>query len=262
MTTVDILGLLVPVTYLVMLAIEAFIPAREFPPIRAWRFIGLGFLILTGILATTVPLLIPVDWLAEHRLIDGSPLGVIGGAVVGYAAVSLASYVWHRSAHTFPIMWRTFHQIHHSPQRVDMSGSLLFHPLETAVFMTISVVTSTLVLGLDPLAAALTGYIASFYGLFQHMNIRTPHWLGYLIQRPEAHCIHHQRDVHNYNFGDLPIWDILLGTFRNPRSFAGEVGFDAPATARLGAMLAFVDVNKPIAGARSLGRKPTAPIAA
>ncbi|HZF35244.1 MAG TPA: sterol desaturase family protein [Candidatus Angelobacter sp.] len=262
MTAVDILGLLVPVTYLAMLAIEAVAPARQFPPIRAWRLTGIAFLILSGVLATTVPLLIPVDWLAAHRLIDGTPLGVVGGAVVGYAGVSLISYAWHRSAHTFPLMWRTFHQIHHSPQRVDISGSMLFHPLETAVFMTISIVTSTLILGLDPLAAALTGYIANFYGLFQHMNIRTPHWLGYLIQRPEAHCIHHQRDVHNYNFGDLPIWDMLLGTFRNPRNFAGEVGFDAPATGRLGAMLAFVDVNKPIAGAGSLGRKPTVRAAA
>ena len=83
---------------------------------------------------------------------------------------------------------------------------------------------TTLVLGLDPVAAALTGYIAAFYGYFQHMNIRTPRWLGYLIQRPEAHCIHHQRDVHAYNYGDLPVWDMLFGTFRNPASFEGAVG--------------------------------------
>jgi sterol desaturase/sphingolipid hydroxylase (fatty acid hydroxylase superfamily) len=86
------------------------------------------------------------------------------------------------------------------------------------------------------------------------MNIRTPRWLGYLIQRPEAHCIHHQRDVHAYNYGDLPIWDILFGTFRNPRRFQGEVGFDKPATNRFGAMLGFVDVNEPVAGPGTLGR--------
>ncbi len=75
---------------------------------------------------------------------------------------------------------------------------------------------TTLVLGLDPVAAAATGYIAAFYGYFQHMNIRTPRWLGFIIQRPEAHCVHHQRDVHAYNYGDLPVWDMLFGTFRNP----------------------------------------------
>jgi len=115
-------------------------------------------------------------------------------------------------------------------------------------------VVTTLVLGLDPAAAALTGYIAAFYGYFQHMNIRTPRWLGYFIQRPEAHCIHHQRDVHAFNYGDLPVWDMLFGTYRNPSAFQGAVGFDTPATDRLGAMLAFVDVNEPVAGPASLGR--------
>lgn len=161
---------------------------------------------MQGLLATLTPLVIPEHWLAQHRLMNLESLGVIGGAVLGYAVVSFASYGWHRSAHTFPLMWGLFHQIHHSPQRVDISGALLFHPLETVVFLLIGTVTTTLVLGLDPVAAALTGYIAAFYGYFQHMNIRTPQWLGYLIQRPEAHCIHHARDVHAYNYGDLPVW--------------------------------------------------------
>ena len=151
-------------------------------------------------------------------------------------------------------MWRLFHQIHHAPQRVDMSGAALFHPFESIVFFALAAVITTLMLGLDPVAAALTGYIAAFYGYFQHMNVRTPQWLGYLIQRPEAHCVHHQRDVHAYNYGDLPIWDILLGTFRNPATFEGDTGFDQPASGRLVAMLAFVDVNEQAAGADTLGR--------
>ncbi|NOJ44259.1 hypothetical protein [Bradyrhizobium australiense] len=42
--------------------------------------------------------------------------------------------------------------------------------------------------------------------------------------------------MHAYNYGDPPIWAILFGTFRNPASFEGAVGFDQPAN-RLGAML-------------------------
>lgn len=258
MSAVDLFGLLIPVTFLVMLGIEALLPARQFPPIRLWRLKGIAFLLVAGILASTVPLLIPEDWLARHRLMDLTGLGVIGGAAVGYLAVSLVSYVWHRSAHTFPVMWRLFHQIHHSPQRMDMSGANLFHPLELSAFILIGTLTTTLLLGLDPVAAALTGYIAQFYAYFQHMNLRTPAWLGYVIQRPEAHCLHHQRDVHAWNYGDLPIWDIMLGTWRNPKDFEGAVGFDKPATGRFGAMLAFADVNAPASGPNSLGRKPGA----
>ena len=215
---------------------------------------GFAFLTVQGLLATLTPLLIPEHWLQAHRLINLESLGVIGGAALGYAVVSLISYAWHRSAHTFPLMWRLFHQIHHSPQRMDMSGAALFHPFETVAFLLIGALTTTLILGLDPVAAALTGYIAAFYGYFQHMNIRTPRWLGYVIQRPEAHCIHHQRDVHAYNYGDLPVWDMLFGTFRNPDGFAGDVGFEKPATDRFGAMLGLVDVNEPVAGPGTLGR--------
>ncbi len=43
----------------------------------------------------------------------------------------------------------------------------------------------------------------------------------------------------------LPPWDILFGTFRNPKQFLGECGFEDGPDRRLGAMLAFDDVNAP-----------------
>jgi hypothetical protein len=52
---------------------------------------------------------------------------------------------------------------------------------------------------------------------------------------------------------------MLFGTFRNPAGFEGEVGFDQPATKRLGAMLGFVDVNEAVAGPDTLGRKVSRP---
>jgi len=254
MSAIDLLGLLIPLTYLAMLAIEACFPARIFPAARGWRWLGLGFFLLFGLITTETPLLLPQNWLARYRLLDGTGLGVIGGAVLGYAVLSFISFLWHRSVHEFGPLWRGFHQIHHSPHRVDMAGAALFHPLEMAVFALQSVIATTIILGLDPLAAALTGYVASFYSFFQHLNIRTPRWLGYVIQRPESHCIHHQRGVHAFNYADLPVWDMLCGSFRNPAAFEGDVGFDAPANQRLGAMLAFVDVNAPLEGPNSLGR--------
>src|SRR5689334_10071473 len=108
MSAVNLFGLLIPVTFLAMLGIEALFPARSFPVIRFWRWQGMAFLLVAGFLASTVPLLIPEDWLARHRVMDLSGLGVIGGAALGYLVVSFISYIWHRSAHTFPLMWRLF----------------------------------------------------------------------------------------------------------------------------------------------------------
>ena len=253
MEAVDIVGLLVPVTYLAMLAVEKWRPARQFPERRGRTWLGIAFLVLIGVVSTVVPLLVPEPWLADHRWMDGTKLGVVGGTVAGYVVLSGVMYVYHRTAHSVDWIWRLTHQIHHSPQRVDISGSVLFHPVEMVIQVLLQLFATLVVLGLDPLAAALTGYVAAFYGMFQHWNVNTPRWLGYIIQRPEAHCEHHRKGVHAYNYGDLPIWDLMLGTFRNPAKFEGECGFEAPADRRVGAMLAFRDVNEPMYGQSSRG---------
>ncbi|MGB7653889.1 MAG: sterol desaturase family protein, partial [Novosphingobium sp.] len=171
-------------------------------------------------------------------------------------------YAWHRMVHNAPLLWRAFHQIHHSPNRVDIPGSVLFHPTEITLQVLLQLFVTVIVLGLDPLAAALVGYVAAFYGMFQHWNVRTPQWLGVLIQRPEAHCVHHRMGSHSFNYGDFPLWDILLGTFRNPAEFRGECGFENGADRKLMQMLAFVDVNEEAYGGGSLGqpRNPQPPI--
>ncbi|MBI5716803.1 MAG: sterol desaturase family protein [Burkholderiales bacterium] len=250
---IDLIGLAVPVTFFVMLAIEKWRPARAFPERRGWTWLGVGFLLLMGVVGTVVPGLADAQWLAAHRWLDGSGLGVPGGTVVGYAVLSGVMYAVHRSLHKVPLLWRVTHQLHHSPQRIDIPGSVLFHPVEMVLQVLLQLFVTLIVLGLDPVAAALTGYVAAFYGLFQHWNVHTPRWLGVLIQRPEAHCEHHRLGVHAYNYGDLPIWDMLLGTFRNPATFEGRCGFESPADRRLGAMLGFRDVNAVLYGAGSRG---------
>ncbi len=85
--------------------------------------------------------------------------------------------------------------------------------------------------------------VAAFCGFFQHWNVRTPRWLGYLVQRPESHCVHHQYGVHAWNYSDLPVRDMLFGTFRNPATWEGRAGFDEDASRRAFAMLVFRDVQ-------------------
>jgi sterol desaturase/sphingolipid hydroxylase (fatty acid hydroxylase superfamily) len=220
---------------------------------------GAGFFVMIAIISSIVPLIVPRAWFVEHRLIDGSWLGVAGGTIAGYVLLTFFAYWWHRSVHRFDPLWRLFHQIHHAPHRMDIAGANLVHPLEAIVFTLMNMAVLSLVLGLEPLAVALVGYFSTFAAFFQHWNVRTPQWLGYVIQRPESHCIHHQRGVHGFNYGDLPLWDLLFGTFRNPRDFAGEVGFDSPADRRFARMLAFADVNAPAQGKGSRGVSEASP---
>lgn len=251
--------LLTPVTYFAMLGAERAWPARDFPERSGWQWLGIAFLVISMAIGNALPLFLPVEWMAEHRWLDGTQLGVVGGALVGFLVLESFIYVWHRASHTFGFMWRAFHQIHHSPQRIDVPGSVLFHPTELVAYTLIVLFVTVIVLGLDPLAAAITGYLLTFASTFQHWNVRTPQWLGYILQRPESHCVHHRKGVHYYNFADLPIYDMLFGTFRNPKQYLGECGFEGDADRQIGTMLAFGDVNTTLYGPGSRGARPAAP---
>ncbi len=251
----DVLGPAVPLLFFAMMAVEALIPARRFPTLRLWRLAGVAFMVMMGVLGAAAPLLLAPGWVAAHRVLDLSRMGVAGGAIAGFLALSFVNCLYHRACHRFSPLWRVFHQLHHSPARVDMAGAALFHPLDGLVYSLTPLIIGGLLLGLDPRAAAIAGFAVVFCGFFQHWNVRTPRWLGYLVQRPESHCVHHEYGVHASNYSDFPLWDILFGTFRNPDRWEGRAGFDPPASRRIGAMLLFHDVSTD----RRLHKTTTAP---
>ena len=100
-----------------------------------------------------------------------------------------------------------------------------------------------MIVGLSAQAVTVFLFVTMFLGIFQHTNIKTPQWLGYLVQRPESHTIHHGKGLHRYNYSDLPIFDILFGTFRNPKSYEMDTGFYDGASAKVVDMLLWKDVS-------------------
>lgn len=238
----DPISLLIYSLFAVFALWELLRPARSFPRRPWWHLRGLLFFVYAMYLGGVVPLIWD-GWLSEHSLIDARGLGHVGGAVVGLLVLQLVLYVWHRSVHEFDFLWRWSHQMHHSAERVDLFGAFLFHPMDIVGLSLVSSVSLVWILGLTVPAAIGAMVFTMFMTIFQHSNIRTPHWLGYLVQRPEAHCIHHERGVHAYNYADLPVVDMIFGTFRNPRTFEGEVGFYQGASARLLPMLFGRDVG-------------------
>jgi sterol desaturase/sphingolipid hydroxylase (fatty acid hydroxylase superfamily) len=229
-------------------------PARRFPPIPWWNTLGFSLFFYVAFLNTIVLAILPTDWLAAHKLLDLSPLGLVPGILIGHLVTTLAMYLWHRATHEVDVLWRCFHQIHHSPRHLNVYVAGVTHPLDLSIYIALPFVVGLFVLGIDPVAALMVGNIGAFNAFLQHANLRTPRWLALFFQRPEAHCVHHQRGLHRYNYSDLPLWDVLFGTFRNPATWEGETGFDPPADRRYLAMLAFVDVNAPIIGHRSFGQ--------
>ncbi|HVH48725.1 MAG TPA: sterol desaturase family protein [Sphingomicrobium sp.] len=216
--------------------LELLVRGRNFPPVALWRLRGVGFLLLYLALSTYAPLFWD-GWLGENRLFAADTLPLWAQIVGGFFALELGIYAWHRTMHNVPFLWRWFHQMHHSAERVDIWGALYFHPFDTLGFTFVGSLALVVGFGVSPEAAIVINLAATFFGLFQHANIRTPHWLGYFIQRPESHSAHHERGVHARNYSDLPFWDIVFGTFHNPKEFTGEVGFFDGGSKQLGPML-------------------------
>lgn len=215
--------------------------ARAFPRMRLWKLRGLLFTLSYFVLATYAPLL----WdglLGEHRLFDATAFPLWAQIVGGFVLLELGVYAWHRTMHNVQPLWRWFHQMHHSAERVDVWGAFYFSPLDVIGFTFVGSLVLVGGFGIGAEAAIVVNVFVTFLGMLQHANLRTPHWLGYLIIRPESHAAHHERGVHAYNYCDLPLWDMLFGTFRNPRRWEGQAGFWDGASSRIGAMLIGKDV--------------------
>jgi sterol desaturase/sphingolipid hydroxylase (fatty acid hydroxylase superfamily) len=243
-----ILTPLIPVTYVLCLILERLFPARQLPRIKGHLLRGILAFVMSGLINALLPLAL-VSALGGRSLFHLSGLGLIAGALLAFVVTDTLAYWVHRLMHNVHFVWRWTHQVHHSAERLDIAGAGYFHPLD--IMLTVALTTLTAAaLGVSPDAAALAGFIGFFYAMFQHLNVRTPRWLGYLIQRPEAHSVHHARGVHAYNYGNFPLSDLLFGTFRNPADFMPEAGFWDGASAKVGAMLLGRDVGQPVAPLR------------
>jgi sterol desaturase/sphingolipid hydroxylase (fatty acid hydroxylase superfamily) len=232
----------------IMMTVERARPRRRWKPVPGWwgRVALLngfqGAIIVAGGL-TWQNLL--SQWTQSHwNPWDAEEtLGVFGAGLAGYLVCTFVYYWWHRARHEVPLLWRFLHQMHHSPARIEVATSFYKHPLEVAANSLLSGAILFIVCGLGPASAAVVVLISGLAELFYHWNVTTPYWLGFVIQRPESHCLHHQRGVHSHNYSDLPLWDMLFGTFQNPRSFEAECGFDTATELQIGEMLRCVDVS-------------------
>jgi sterol desaturase/sphingolipid hydroxylase (fatty acid hydroxylase superfamily) len=231
------------------LLLDFLIQKRRYTKSRHWRLRGLlvtvGIFLFTGEVAAM--------WgkiFGDFHLLDASGLGPFG-AVIGVLVYELFHYGYHRAAHEWNWLWRAGHQMHHSAESLDAFGAYYLHPFDAAMFTTWSSLVFFPLLGLSMEAAVLGALFLTFNAMFQHANLKTPVWLGYLIQRPESHNIHHARGVHRYNYADLPLIDMLFGTFRNAGATVDlECGFYNGASRRIPEMLIGRDIAASNAGAR------------
>jgi len=196
----------------------------------AWRraespswWLRAGFFNVLQVLVTTVGVASWDMWFAAQPAL--LPLAGWTGVLAGLALTSFVYYWWHRVRHHSAFFWRVLHRLHHSPSRVEVLTSFFRHPLELLLNGLLTSALLYFVLGLSPAASSLVLALLGLLDLLQHSNLRTPRWLGVIIQRPEMHRLHHARGLHHYNYSILPVWDQLFGTYRNPQEDIALCGF-------------------------------------
>jgi Fatty acid hydroxylase superfamily len=120
---------------LVMMLVEANAPGRNWP--RVSGFWTRALALNAGQVAVSLAAGTAWNgWMATRRPWSADALGSVAGAVVGYVAITFVYYWWHRWRHESPFLWRVFHQVHHSPQRIEIITSFYKHPIE--VLATVS----------------------------------------------------------------------------------------------------------------------------
>ena len=225
------------------LIIERLKPGRKLPKIKNWYYqaILINFVQLLITLATArlwieifgeISLFKISNW--QSQILQGLFAWFIG---------TFFFYWWHRVRH-LKGFWLIFHQIHHSPSRIEAITSFYKHPIEILSDAILSALILYPLLGCSMMGAFWYNCFAGIGEYLYHSNIKTPKWFRYFIQTPELHSIHHQFGVHKYNFGDIPIWDRIFGTYKDTTKFAERCGFPKNAENKLKEMLLFKDVYK------------------
>lgn len=234
-------NLLVVPYAILMFVLERRYPGRELPEAPGWYGRAILFnAVDIFVLAFTGWLL--DDFFRAHSFFAlrewGSPLPQL---CVLFPAWSFVFYWWHRAAH-LDGLWHFFHQMHHSPSRIEVVTTFYKHPLEAIWENLLTSFVLYIVFGASPEAGAWLGATVVFIGFFSHSNLKTPKWIGWFVQRPEQHSIHHQIDLHAHNYADFILWDRIFGTFKEAEHFSHACGFPNGNESRIREILRFKDV--------------------
>jgi sterol desaturase/sphingolipid hydroxylase (fatty acid hydroxylase superfamily) len=237
--------IIILICFAVCFLVEKLTPGWKLPEVPTWtiRVLAINFAQLLIIVVAGYSW---EKWLSAFSVFHLSRYvpGWAGG-IIAYFIATFIFYWWHRWRHESDYLWRHFHQIHHSAQRIEVITSFYKHPVEMMVNSIIGSLLVYSLLGLSVEAGAIYTLCTALGEFFYHTNIKTPKWVGYVFQRPEMHRIHHEYEKHTSNYGDIVWWDMLFGTYSNPKDFTTSCGFDMDKELKLIDMLKFKDVHKP-----------------
>jgi len=199
-------------------------------------FNGAGII---GVFAISYGASAATQWLLGHAIApaphaaEASTTITIALAVLYWIMFDLGYWFAHWLMHRVPVLWE-FHKVHHSAEVLTPLTEFRQHPVELFLFplctgTTIGVLYGAAehLLGVERQGLSLfwvnmllLGYSMTLLHLrHSHVWIPVRGWLGYVIQSPAHHQIHHSTDPKRFNknlgYG-LSLWDWAFRTLYIP----------------------------------------------
>lgn len=178
---------------------------------------------LGGFGASLVERHLDLEWL-DLRFRSADTLPALAATVfLSYLIFDFFNYWYHRSQHTFAILWQV-HKLHHMDKQLSVTTRLRNSVSDIFIGIFFILIPTALFFRFDPIATVKLSLLMKLGGEFQsafiHSNLRL-HFgrASVVLVGPQLHRIHHSilTQHHNRNFGGwFPIWDILFGTYYHP----------------------------------------------
>jgi len=236
----SIVELALPLLYAVavlLMVLEHYFPAKVIAKEKAWYLRAL----IVNALVFMVFLVVDTVWRADlsswSLLSVGDDLSAFVGAFLAYFVFTFVVYWLHRLRHASSWIWRVFHQLHHSPKRIETLTAYYIHPLDMLANLIISNSIVFFLLGLGVEGAAWYTFITGVAGFLIHANLNFPRWVGYVFQTPQMHRLHHKSGFHAQNYSDIVFWDMMFGTYENTKEEIEHCGFTKQKEKKLLEML-------------------------
>ncbi len=158
--------------------------------------------------------------------------------LVIYLTLEFGYWLAHYMLHHIPWLWE-FHKVHHSAEIMTPLTEWRQHPVEYFLVPLVMGMSTAVVLAIiewvfgpnltfallwNPNLILLVFVVTYLHLRHSHIKLSATGWLGYILQSPAHHQIHHSTDPRHFdkNLGFcLSVWDYVFGTLYIPKK--GEV---------------------------------------
>jgi sterol desaturase/sphingolipid hydroxylase (fatty acid hydroxylase superfamily) len=126
-------------------------------------------------------------------------------------------YWLHRVLHS-PVLFKTFHLVHHRSTNPSPFAAYAFHPLE-AILESLMFVIFLFTIPIHPIHLTAFFVFSMFYNVYGHLGFEllpkgfNKHWFGKWLNTSVSHNQHHHYFKGNYGLY-FTFWDRLMGTLR------------------------------------------------